>query len=92
MMKVLRLVATTIGLLVLLLPLTGALRPANAHVATASVSWSLTGSMKHARVYNTMTLLANGQANVGDENNQCDGTERKWTSISAGHVASLRVR
>ena len=57
MTKVLRLAVATIGLLVILLPVTGTLSLTFAQAAPATGTWKLTGSMHVARYDHTATLL-----------------------------------
>src|SRR5438067_131757 len=68
MARMIRLVAVTFGLLVVLLPLMATV-PSSTARATAAGTWSLTGSLHIARFGHTATLLSNGQVLVagGDD-------------------------
>ena len=96
MAKVLRFVVTASVLVLLLLLMEGAAL-ASAQTATASKTWSITGSLNVSRLGSTMTLLSNGKVLVAggfDSNGNplhsaelYDPATGKWSLTGSMHVA-----
>src|SRR2546421_118516 len=94
MTKVLRLAVATIGLLVILLPVTGTLSLTFAQAAPATGTWKLTGSMHVARYGHTATLVKNGKVLVAGGSGTIltsaelyDPTTGKWSLTGSLNVA-----